>query len=81
MSDLVDCSHEELIAFVAFYPRPLERDVFGACEPPLLTFNDFTLGAWPESVVAQYHVGDDPDCGVVYYGAPSNFKIARKELT
>lgn len=34
------------------WPRPLERDIFGAFEPPLVTYNDFTFGNWPESVVA-----------------------------
>lgn len=47
-------------AFVAAYPRPLVRDVFGAYEPPLLTYNDFTLGDWPASVIARVQLADDP---------------------
>jgi hypothetical protein len=45
----------EFDAFVAAYPRPLVRDVFGAFEPPLVTYNDFNLAPkWPESVVASH---------------------------
>ena len=51
------CTPAELAAFVEAYPRKLVRDVYGACEPPLVTFNDFTRGDWPASVVAQYHDG------------------------
>ncbi len=43
----------EFSAFLASYPRPLERDVFRACEPPLITYNDFERAPyWPDSVVA-----------------------------
>ncbi len=56
MKDLQDCTREELIAFVRSYPRELERDVNAICEPPLVTFNDFTLGDWPESVVASFNM-------------------------
>ncbi len=48
------CTYEEIEAFIKTYPRKLERDVFGAYEPPLVTYNDFTLGVWPESVIASY---------------------------
>lgn len=44
---------DELDAFVAAYPRPLVKDVTGICEPPMLSYNDFTLGDWPASVVAK----------------------------
>jgi hypothetical protein len=46
------CTEEEFTAFLKAYPRKLERDVNQIYEPPLVTFNDFTLGAWPQSVVA-----------------------------
>jgi hypothetical protein len=76
MRNLKSCTKEEFDAFVADYPRPLQRDVFGACEPPVLTLNDFTLAPmWPDSVVASYHIGDDPASSVVYYGPPSGFQI------
>ncbi len=59
--NLRECTKEELLAFVASYPRPLERDVYGAHEPPLVTFNDFTLGKWPDSVVASFSAGMPAD--------------------
>lgn len=46
------CREDEFIQFIKNYPRPLERDVNQICEPPVVTYNDFTLGNWPESVVA-----------------------------
>lgn len=51
-------SREEYERFIRDYPRKLERDVFGAYEPPLITWNDFALGkSWPASVVA-YESGE-----------------------
>jgi hypothetical protein len=50
---------EEFDAFIKAYPRPLERDVNATVEPTCVTFNDFTLGDWPKSVVASYVRGDD----------------------
>lgn len=50
-------SKEDCLAFVRAYPRKLERD-FG---PFGFTWNDFTLGSWPDSVVAQCD-----DRGVVF---------------
>jgi len=47
---------EECQAFLAAYPRPLERDVFAAFVPPLVTWNDFADGqVWPASVVASFN--------------------------
>jgi hypothetical protein len=54
---------EEFDKFVAEYPRPLERNVAAMYEPPLCSYNDSTLGEWPESVVAWHHAFtsyDDP---------------------
>jgi hypothetical protein len=52
MSDR-NVSKEEFDAFVAAYPRSLERDVARMYEPHLLTLNDFSGGkVWPDSVVA-----------------------------
>jgi hypothetical protein len=76
VKDLVPCTQQELENFVAAYPRKLERDVFGACEPPLVTYNDWTLGAWPESVVASHHMGYPEGSPPPYSGGPSNFRIA-----
>ena len=44
---------DEYLKFIGEYPRRLERDVCGISEPPLVTYNDFTRGKWPESVVAK----------------------------
>ena len=46
-------SREEYQAFIENYPRKLVKDVCSISEPPLITFNDFTLGNWPESIVAR----------------------------
>ena len=71
MSDLAGCTKDELDHFVKAYPRKLERDVFGAYEPPLVTFNDFTLGGWPDSVVASFSAPYRPG------DAPSGHRIAK----
>lgn len=51
-------SAQELDDFVAQYPRGLVLDVLASYEPPLVTYNDFELGIWPESVVAHYRAAD-----------------------
>lgn len=51
-------SKEEFYKFVNSYPRKLEYDVTGYFDPPLATFNDFTLGDWPDSIVASYSKND-----------------------
>ena len=44
---------QEFIDFINSYPRKLERDVFGACDPPSVTYNDFELAnRWPYSIIA-----------------------------
>ena len=46
-------SADEFKKFLDSYPRKLERNIFGACEPPLVTYNDFERAPyWPDSVVA-----------------------------
>jgi hypothetical protein len=51
-------SRQEFDEFLKAYPRPLERDVYMACEPPYISWNDFTRApCWPDSIVAT-HVGD-----------------------
>jgi hypothetical protein len=70
----VDKQQMQLVTYAAFksyleaYPRKLERDVFGAYEPPLVTYNDFTLGNWPASVVASCSIDDlrSPPEGAVF---------------
>jgi hypothetical protein len=76
MPKLTACTKEEFDAFVATYSRRLDRDVYCVCEPPLITYNDFSFGDWPDSVVASYSAGDHPG-DELYFGPPSNFKIAK----
>jgi hypothetical protein len=47
-------TRDEFEQFVTTYPRVLERDVARMAEPPVVTFSDFTLGNWPESIVARH---------------------------
>lgn len=53
------CSKEHLAAFVAAYPRALDVDIYRISEPPIATWNDFTLGAWPASVVCMQVLRSD----------------------
>lgn len=50
---------EEFEQFILSYPRPLDRDVARMAEPPVVTYNDFSLGMWPQSVVAR-HTFEEP---------------------
>lgn len=47
------------------YPRPLKRDVVGFAEPPVMQYNDFSLGPWPKSVVAQRTIEPEPTYRIV----------------
>lgn len=61
MSKKINLVRVEVSAFNEFlsaYPRPLERDVVRFCDPPLIQYNDFTLGDWPHSVVASHSFDD-----------------------
>lgn len=59
-------SRAEFEKFLKEYPRPLERDVYAPNEPPLVTYNDFTLGVWPHSIVASTYLYDDNPEGYFY---------------
>jgi hypothetical protein len=52
--DLESCTKAEFDAFIAAYPRELTRKNIMVSDPPTVTFNDATLGGWPESMVASY---------------------------
>jgi hypothetical protein len=66
-----EVSKEEFDRYISEYPLPLEKDVIHICEPPLLTYNDFSDGKmWPAMVAkaqlydgSEYHGGRSP----VYY--------------
>jgi hypothetical protein len=49
---------EEFEQFITTYPRPLDRDVSFISEPPVVTYNDFSLGDWPASIVARHSFDD-----------------------
>lgn len=59
----------EFEEFLSAYPRPLVRDVFGAFDPPAVTYNDFELGYWPRSIVASTHLYDE-NPGEYFYEPP-----------
>lgn len=52
-------SHDVFYNFIDNYPRKLEIDVSFISEPPTKTWNDFTLGVWPESIIASCRIFDD----------------------
>lgn len=55
-------SKENFLKFIKNYQNKLIVDVFYANDPPLITYNDFSLGKWPESIVAStYLYSDDPN--------------------
>ena len=58
--NLVEVSKEEFINFINNYPRPLDRDVCGISDPPLISYNDFELAnRWPDSIIASTFLYDD----------------------
>ena len=67
--------------FIANYPRPLACDVAGMFEPPLLTYNDFTLGNWPDSSVAAVVLNESypKDGKEPYKWSPNAYSILNEE--
>lgn len=60
-------SKDEFAEFIKNYPRHLVRDVFGAGDPPAVSYNDFALAnRWPHSIVASTLLYDD-DPNDYYY--------------
>ncbi|MBQ8570317.1 MAG: hypothetical protein IJ444_02265 [Kiritimatiellae bacterium] len=51
-------SKDEFYEFVKSYPNKLAFDTTGICDPPLSSYNDFTRGNWPESMVAKVYRND-----------------------
>ena len=62
-------SKSEFEAFLSYYPRTLEVDITGICDPPLKSYNDFTLGSWPDSMVAKVRLFEERD------GSPDQYFI------
>lgn len=64
MKKFKEVKKEEFDNFVKNYPRPLDWNVTGICEPPLGSYNDLSLGKWPDTMVAKVKIMD----GSEYYG-------------
>lgn len=54
-----EVTKQEFIDFCNSYPRSLARDVCGISDPPAVSYNDFEIGWWPLSVVANTHLYTD----------------------
>ena len=81
-----DVTKQEFDEFIASYPRYLERDVCGICEPPAVTYNDWEIGWWSRSVVANTLLYDDNPNSFYYepenkrfYRIVTNYEDLRKE--
>lgn len=45
-------SEDEYYDFLESYPREIERNVSSVCDPPVISYNDFKLGNFPDSIIA-----------------------------
>lgn len=74
--EFVDVTKEKFVDYINDYPRKLIRDVFGACDPPSVTYNDFELAdRYPYSVVASTLLYDDTPGS--YWYEPEEDRIYR----
>lgn len=51
-------SKDEFYKFIDSYPVELRFDTTGICDPPLSSYNDFSKGRWPDSMVAKVYRND-----------------------
>lgn len=58
----------EADTYLRAYPNELRKDICGIFEPPCVTYNDFTKGDWPKSVVVSVSLDSD-------YGMPDRYFI------
>ena len=69
-------SKEEFATWLNAYPRKLTHNCVGYVEPPMHTYNDFTTGDWPESIVAKmkegYYSKDDREYFVLEQPLPDS---------
>ena len=77
---------QEFDEFIASYPRHLERDVCGICEPPAVSYNDWEIGWWSRSIVASTMLYSDNPKDWYYepedkrvYRIVTNYEDLRKE--
>jgi len=47
----ISVSKEDFDSFISKYQNKLNVDVAQMFDPPIKTYNDFTLGVWPDSAV------------------------------
>ena len=63
-----EVTKEELINFVNSYHTKLHWDVYAINEPPIGTYNDFTLNKmWPDTIVAQVYMNWISELGELDY--------------
>ena len=81
-----DVTKQEFDEFIASYPRHLERDVCGICEPPAVSYNDWEIGWWSRSIVASTMLYSDNPKDSYYepedkrvYQIVTNYEDLRKE--
>ena len=81
-----DVTKQEFDEFIALYPRHLERDVCGICEPPAVSYNDWEIGWWSRSIVASTMLYSDNPKDWYYkpedkrvYRIVTNYEDLRKE--
>lgn len=49
----------EFAEYIMNYPRKLNPDTYGVCEPAEISYNDFEFGYWPDTKVAAFYAYDD----------------------
>lgn len=64
-------SKSEFQDFISNYPGKLEVDICGLCDPPMVSYNDFSIGEWPESIVAKTWKYDE-EPGECFYKPEEN---------
>lgn len=65
---------DEFKSFVSGYPRKIVRDYNNVSEPPMTSYDDYKLGAWPACTIAkqlhksfwgqsdEYYIKDGIEC-------------------
>lgn len=67
----IKVTKQEFERFISEYKGKLDVDVVMFAEPPVKTYNDFSIGDWPESIVASVVLNEsykkEEDGGVYPY--------------
>lgn len=67
---------EQFDLFVQIYPEKLDYHVTHICEPPLGSYNDFSVGKkWPDSMVAKIVLNESMKGHPAYHGEPNDYFI------